>query len=70
MLYVDIIFNSCIFLENCKSQATCENALILETAANTAVYSCNPGLSLVGDAEVTCDNGQWSDAHPVCIGET
>ncbi|XP_014663654.1 PREDICTED: LOW QUALITY PROTEIN: sushi, von Willebrand factor type A, EGF and pentraxin domain-containing protein 1-like [Priapulus caudatus] len=36
---------------------------------STATYSCEDGLTLVGQAETTCmDNGEWEHATPECRG--
>ena len=35
-----------------------------------AVYSCNPGFTLVGSAARTCmASGQWSGEAPTCVCE-
>ena len=40
------------------------------TLGSPAVYSCNPGFQLVGEARRICtDSGKWSDKEPACSRE-
>ena len=34
----------------------------------TVQYSCNPGFTLEGEAEVTCEEGTWNTDTPKCKG--
>ncbi|XP_014669022.1 PREDICTED: uncharacterized protein LOC106810245 [Priapulus caudatus] len=41
-----------------------------EDKAYSVVYTCTPGYSIYGPAEVHClGTGKWSAAPPICIGE-
>ena len=32
------------------------------------VFYCNENYQLVGEFEITCKDGSWSDLYPTCVG--
>ena len=58
---------------SCGSLASpVDGAVVLNgtTVGIVAVYMCNRGFQIVGNASRTCqEDGDWSDAEPVCQGE-
>lgn len=62
----------CVTGVSCGAPRPLENGLFHGTdfyAGSSAVYQCNVGFYLLGDAKVHCSNsGKWGGNPPACLG--
>lgn len=69
MMYNKYIF-SIIIAVDCGPLPDPDNGQVTvfeTTFGSSAIYSCNPGFQLVGDARRICtDSGKWSEKEPAC----
>ena len=58
-------------LANCQSPGDIKHGLKFGnnyTHGKTVRYFCNPGYTLKGEAELTCEDGRWNTDTPTCKG--
>ena len=56
---------------NCRSPGDINHGLKFGsnyTHGKTVRYFCNPGYTLEGEAELTCEDGRWNTDTPKCKG--